>query len=315
MRVEETNAEALRAKRAAVELGYMPDPFIAHLAPRPAKGDFIMNRGYWSRSVVFRALLAAFEAAGGEQALSLGCGLDTLAFKALQGGAGRLRFFECDLAEVVAQKTALIRAAPELLARVEAVAGAAEFPAEGVRCEQYCLFAADLNRPEELAARFDAAGLRRELPTLVVAECVLVYLLPQAVPALRAQLCAHFPRLCLADYEMLGTASPFSRMMQRNFAQRGIPLLALEHFADAEGIRRGHAEAGFRETEVASMREVYERWLNPAEVRRVAGLEPADEFEELNLMQEHYFVSVAVTAREGSLAPLGLAALAGFVER
>ena len=45
--------------------------------------------------------------------------------------------------------------------------------------QPYCLLPADLRDPRQLAAALDAAGLDPEAPTLVLSECVLVYLPPQ----------------------------------------------------------------------------------------------------------------------------------------
>jgi tRNA wybutosine-synthesizing protein 4 len=48
-----------------------------------------------------------------------------------------------------------------------------------VLTEPYCLLPADLREPCQLAAALDAAGLDPAVPTLVLSECVLVYLPPQ----------------------------------------------------------------------------------------------------------------------------------------
>lgn len=314
MRLEETNLEALRAKKAAVDLGYMRDDFIGHIVPETVRRDFIMNRGYWSRAFVFRALVGTFVATGGAQVLSLGAGLDTLAFKALEGAKGRLRFFECDLSIVTEQKTALLRNSPKLTTMVEERTGQLTFSPAAIQSQAYTLFPVDLNRPEELDALFNAAGLRREVPTLVIAECVLVYLQPDSIPRLRSQLKEYFGQLCFVDYEMLGSSSPFSRIMVQNFARSGIPLLALDHFSDLEEIRQAYLSKGFCSVEALSMADIFRSCLNPAELKRICSLEWADELEEFQLMQSHYFVSIARTCDEGPCAAVTLAALATYAE-
>lgn len=45
--------------------------------------------------------------------------------------------------------------------------------------DRYCLLPADLRDIAQLAAALEAAGLDPEAPTLVLSECVLVYLQPQ----------------------------------------------------------------------------------------------------------------------------------------
>lgn len=314
MRLEETNLEALRAKKAAVQKGYMRDEFISHIIPEPTRRDFIMNRGYWSRSFVFRALVEKFAASGGKQVLSLGAGLDTLAFRTLKGRKGKLRFFECDLPVVTAQKAALLTQSPRLVEIVQDVAGEMLFGPETINSEGYVLFPADLNQPNELTNRFKAAGLRPELPTLVIAECVLIYLHPDSVPLLRNHLASYFTNICFADYEMLGSSSPFSRVMVQNFARSGIPLLALSHFSDLEKIRQAQLGEGFTTVQASTMSEIFCCQLNPEELRRICALEWADELEEFNLMQSHYFVSVAKNCTEGPCSEVALSALATYAE-
>lgn len=45
--------------------------------------------------------------------------------------------------------------------------------------QRYCLLPADLRDLSQLEAALEAAGLDAAAPTLVVSECVLVYLQPQ----------------------------------------------------------------------------------------------------------------------------------------
>lgn len=54
-------------------------------------------------------------------------------------------------------------------------------PAEEGRVvtDSYCLLPADLREPAQLAAALEAAGLDASAPTLVLSECVLVYLKPE----------------------------------------------------------------------------------------------------------------------------------------
>ena len=109
--VKDTNLEALRAKKSAVELGYMKDAFIDYFVPEHVKKEILMHRGYWCRSWCFSSIVAKFvrEAKGKVQVISVGCGLDTLPFNLLREmPAADVVYFECDLRDVVRQKIEVI---------------------------------------------------------------------------------------------------------------------------------------------------------------------------------------------------------------
>lgn len=309
--LEETNLEALRAKKSAVALHYYPDAFISYIVPEKPKRDFIMNRGYWSRSMVFRGMIDKFVREGGRQVVNLGCGLDTIGFWAL-GLSKELRFFESDLVGVVRQKRDLIEKNKELRGKLEELAGKLSFEKGHVASPRYVLFEADLNAPETLPEKLAAAGVDAKQPTLVLAECVLVYLQPQSLPKLRAFWLNFFTEVAVVDYEMIGDESNFSKIMLKNFANSGIPLLAISQYSSIEKIKNEYLSEGFPRVEALNMREIYYEKLNEEERKRVNKLEWADELEEFDLIQSHYFASVACKGEGKEVRSVVLDALKEF---
>lgn len=53
------------------------------------------------------------------------------------------------------------------------------------------------------------------------------------------------------------------------------------------------ARLGFDKIEVIDMLEVYQKHTDQVERKRIEKLEMMDEFEEWNIMQQHYFLSLA----------------------
>lgn len=112
--VKDTNLEALRAKKSAIESGYMKDAFIDYFVPEHIKKEIIMHRGYWSRFWCFNSIASHFlkNSKGKVQILSIGCGLDTMPFNLLrdqtQNQYTDFCYFECDLKDVVEQKIDII---------------------------------------------------------------------------------------------------------------------------------------------------------------------------------------------------------------
>lgn len=108
--VKDTNLEALKAKKSALECGYMKDDFIDYFVPEHVHKEILMHRGYWSRFWCFNSVMTSFlrNVKGKAQILSIGCGLDTMPFNLLKDQSKNqyadFCYFECDLKDVVQQK-------------------------------------------------------------------------------------------------------------------------------------------------------------------------------------------------------------------
>ena len=63
------------------------------------------------------------------------------------------------------------------------------------------------------------------MPTLFVAECVLVYLPPEASAALLGWFATRASRAVFVAYDPIGPGDAFGRTMMSNLRQRGCPLL------------------------------------------------------------------------------------------
>jgi hypothetical protein len=52
-------------------------------------------------------------------------------------------------------------------------------------------------------------------------------------------------------------------------------------------------KVGFKHTEIDDMKQLYQKATDPAEKARIEKIEMLDEWEEWNIMQTHYFISVS----------------------
>lgn len=55
------------------------------------------------------------------------------------------------------------------------------------------------------------------MTTIILTECVLVYLEPQSVPQLKAEIAGFFSDVAFIDYEMFNASDAFGKVMVRNF--------------------------------------------------------------------------------------------------
>ena len=331
----QTAEHAARGKALAVSEGYWPDAFARHFVPPhalhgPSPGPMI-NRGQYARVAAVRSVCEQFlatTAAKGlpAQIISLGAGFDTLFWQLHAAGTAPRLFVELDQSSVVTQKGTLIASTPALLVPLNPVdrlalfgggrdgpeaisaAGAAATagPAAG---GLYRLLAADLNEVSHVAAALEAAGWRAGEPTLVVAECVLVYMDEPASTALLSWFASTCPRAVLVSYEMIHPHDPFGRMMVDNLRRRGCPLLGLPAIPDVAAQEARCVErAGWTRASGMSMLAFYEQVVTPAERQRVGKIGLLDELEEYRMLLEHYCVLLAVCDREAAAGEAGEAA-------
>jgi tRNA wybutosine-synthesizing protein 4 len=163
----------------------------------------------------------------------------------------------------------------------------------------YALVGADLRDIPSLARSLARAGVDFRRPTLVLAECVLVYLAPEHSKAVLSFLSsaarAGGGGLMIASYEQLHPSTPFGQTMLSNLSARGCPLLGLPAYPDLASQRRRYlTETGFDDHEGWDMSDIYRFFLSPAAERlRIEQLEPLDELEEWEQLQAHYHISMA----------------------
>ena len=133
-----------------------------------------------------------------------------------------------------------------------------------------------------------------KIPTLIIAECVMVYLDPEAVEPIIQFFGETFKTVAFMDYEIFNSKSNFGKMLLSNFAKRGLNLDAIENFESLPQIEGMFKKNGFARCQVENMNTIFMKFLPQPEVQRVRKLEWLDEWEELRLMQDHYFIAIGV---------------------
>lgn len=181
----------------------------------------------------------------------------------------------------------------------------------------YFLGTADLRHLPSLEAALSAACWRSDLPTLLLAECVLVYLAPECSESLLSWFGARASSIALALYEQIHPHDPFGKMMLSNLRRRGCPLLGLVGCPDLEAQVARCERSGWRRAEAESVLKLYEGVLSIGERKRLERLEMLDEVEEWRLMLGHYCVLLAIKedTEEGGEGQLEAMRLRAPIER
>eukprot|EP00330_Aristerostoma_sp_ATCC50986_P009704 CAMPEP_0114601662 /NCGR_PEP_ID=MMETSP0125-20121206/24273_1 /TAXON_ID=485358 ORGANISM="Aristerostoma sp., Strain ATCC 50986" /NCGR_SAMPLE_ID=MMETSP0125 /ASSEMBLY_ACC=CAM_ASM_000245 /LENGTH=157 /DNA_ID=CAMNT_0001811099 /DNA_START=373 /DNA_END=843 /DNA_ORIENTATION=- len=130
-------------------------------------------------------------------------------------------------------------------------------------------------------------------PTLVFAECVLVYLPTKDSDALIKFFTDKFSTVYMANWEMMKLNDQFGKMMIKNFEMRHIDLLGIHEYPDVESQKKRFADLGYTNVEVYDMLVVYNQYIDQDSRKRAEKLEFLDELEEWWLIQKHYYLSLS----------------------
>mmetsp|Transcript_15107 Transcript_15107/g.20848 ORF Transcript_15107/g.20848 Transcript_15107/m.20848 type:complete len:341 (-) Transcript_15107:134-1156(-) len=307
-----TNDDATVSKMSCADLNYLNDIFVKHFVKRRQKKPPLINRGYFSRVHAFHSLMKQFMRAFKDkptQIISLGCGFDTTYFQFKDQNCAPTRYIEVDFPEVTSKKSAVIERTPELRGLLDPKEeGQPIFKSGGVVSLGYSLVPGDLRNLAEMEKALHTAGFDPKVPTLILAECVLVYLEASASAALLrycSQLCDGPAAFVL--YEQINPDDAFGRQMCKNLENRGIFLPGLPAYPNLDAQKSRFLSAGWKKVEAADMHTIHHKRLDPVEIQRINKLEIFDEFEEWQLIQSHYCIAHAVQHdSEGLLNEFGL---------
>ena len=71
IKASDTNLEALKSKKSAVDYGYLKDDFIHYFVEEKYKREVIIRIGYFNRCYCFQKLFAQFLLSGNMQSLKV----------------------------------------------------------------------------------------------------------------------------------------------------------------------------------------------------------------------------------------------------
>ncbi|XP_026500048.1 leucine carboxyl methyltransferase 1 [Vanessa tameamea] len=289
-----TNTDATECKRCAVELGYWKDEYISYFVKHVDRKAPEINRGYYARVKAMEMFIHQFlERCGTQcQIINLGCGFDTLYWRLKDTTQAVSNFIELDFPSVTSKKCHIIKRNKQLLEKICKEDGEVIIRSGDLHSDGYHLLGCDLRCLKEVRRKLEAGGATGDAPTLLLAECVLVYLRPDAALALLQHLASSFPRCVLLVYEQCNLGDKFGEVMVRNLSARGCALAGERHCREPAAQVERLRGLGFDEARSWDMETVWRSF--PEEDRvRVESLEMLDERELLQQLNTHYALTVA----------------------
>lgn len=303
-----TNDSASVCKRSCVSLGYFEDPFVecfsrGHLERKPPE----INRGYYARVATVTHLVQQFiescvRSKKQVQIINIGAGFDTLYWrlKSLYKVTNLNSFVEIDLPGVTARKVLSIRRKSKLL----------EYLGEDIKCNSselhsncYHLISFDLrtistsaNAPNEFKNKLiTQCGMDVNLPTIILSECVLVYLDNSSSSSVLRWLTDTFKAIFLINYEQVNLDDKFGEVMLENLHSMHADLLGLENCKSLKSQEGRLISNGFSNAAAWDMSSIYHKFLPRAEIERIEKIEFLDEKDLLEQLLNHYCIALAST--------------------
>lgn len=237
------------------------------------------------------------------QIVSLGAGFDTSFFVLADAMGNNVRYVEVDFPHVLENKRVIIEHTPEL----QALLGGPLAPRRGalvVETPRYVCVGSDLSKVGDLRNHLVVdAGVSYELPTLVLAECVLTYMSSQDSDRVIHWVRSSFQRATWVCYEQVRPNDAFGGVMRANLDARGSSLLGVHTYPTLEAQEKRYRDLGFADVSVCTIGDVW-RALPAEERTRIEELEVFDEHEEWDEKCEHYVLAVALTAGKFEAPPV-----------
>uniref|UniRef100_A0A1A8S243 Leucine carboxyl methyltransferase 1 n=2 Tax=Nothobranchius rachovii TaxID=451742 RepID=A0A1A8S243_9TELE len=292
--VRTTCDDATTCKRFATSQGYWKDLyihyFVRNVGERKAPE---INRGYYARVKGVNLLLDEFikKTECKCQIINLGAGLDTMFWRLKDENLLPQKLFEVDFPAVVAKKIHNIKTKPPLSKPIIDMHSSDSLllDAHNLDSDRYCIVGADLRDISSLDEKLKKFHLNPELPTLLLSECVLVYMTPSQSSNLVHWAAETFHTAMFINYEQVNMSDRFGQVMIENLQRRQCTLAGVEICQSLDSQKDRFLTTGWDHADALDMMTVYSM-LPQQDVARIELLEFLDERELLQQLLQHYCI-------------------------
>ncbi|CAI5792445.1 leucine carboxyl methyltransferase 1 isoform X1 [Podarcis lilfordi] len=290
--VRGTCDDASLCKRYAVNVGYWKDPYLDYFVrlPKERKAPEI-SRGYYARVQGVGRLLKAFlqKTECNCQIINLGAGMDTLFWKLKDENLLPIKYFEVDFPSIVTRKIHNIKSKPPLSKPImESHSGESLLmDAHSLDSSRYAIVGADLRELPKLEEKLKKCNMDPHLPTLLLAECVLIYMTQDHSANLLKWVAGLFQTAMFINYEQVNMSDRFGQIMVENLQSRKCSLVGVDDCRSLDSQKERFLQNGWETANAIDMMKAY-NCLPKDDVRRIEALEFLDEKELLEQLMQHY---------------------------
>ena len=164
----------------------------------------------------------------------------------------------------------------------------------GYKIGKLTLLSVDLRNADDLLAVLVAAGLKVDVPTLILSECVLVYIEKKDADKLCSSLGSALKDAMWVTYDMINPYDAFGKVMATNLRSAGYKVPGFIDFHDLslQMKRFIDCESWDLATSI-KMLDAYEKLISKEDKQRISKLEIFDEIEEWSMLMSHYCLTIA----------------------
>ncbi|KAJ3324146.1 hypothetical protein HDV06_000687 [Boothiomyces sp. JEL0866] len=293
-----TNDDALQSKLSAINAGYIEDKYASVFLKRGQKRAPIINRGTYTRTHSINKLISSFiKCNDRSQIISIGAGSDSRYFCLKEKNAQPTQYVEIDFPQITGKKAMTIYKNKQ----TKALVGEASIENGGqdLIASDYWLVSGDLREfKSKMVPQLLSKGLDVNLPTLVLSECVMIYLDTDVSDMIVSTISELFKSAYFVSFEQILPNDAFGEQMLHNLKLRGIELLGISAYPTIASQIQRFSDRGFKRCIAHDMNTLYENYISLEEKIRLSKLEIFDELEEWHMLASHYFVLFASTLNE-----------------
>lgn len=295
--VQATCNDASSCKRYAVQKGYWKDNYIKDMVRsignrKPPE----INRGYYARTESVWIFTQKFIQAtrGNCQIVSLGAGLDTMFWRLYELDLLPQKYAELDFSNVTTRKTQTIKVKDVLLSAIKNSSKNSEVSVtiDSILSDKYALLPVDLRDLNLVEKQLEMCKIDYTLPTLFIAECVLIYIPSTNSNSVINWVSRRFKIAAFLNYEQVNMADRFGQIMVENLKSRDCDLPGADMCGSLDMQRGRFIQNGWDEVNCMTMWSAY-HLLPQNDVQRIEKLEFMDEKELLEQLLMHYCISWA----------------------
>jgi len=298
--VENTASDALLCKLSCIHRKYYNDRFLPQLllGQQHPRRQPLVNRGYWARVRAIDqsiwSFLSAFEQV---QILNCGGGLATTYFRLCDTQPELedriVKFVDIDTVTICTQKIAKLQKAQKNVKEFESILQSAKSLSESSLIGTvYSIVNGDLADLDQVISNLEPCELDPSIPTLLISECVFIYMEPKDSNALMKWATSNFETCATMVYEQIHPDDPFGRTMIENLRRRNLELRSYKTYPDQASQEKRMIGNGFTRACCWSMKDIYDKFIDQNELKRISRLEMFDEFEEFFLFMAHYCIAI-----------------------
>lgn len=287
MALQRTAHDACSRKIHCVRKHYLDDPFVSFFAKdETIVNSPLMNRGTWLRTTAIENCVKGFAASAKQpiQVINFGAGMDTLYFRLKKADPDFpiAKFVELDFADLVAEKERIIRRHHELSSLTQSA---------------YTLLPCNLYKATEVAEALKQ-HLHSGVPTIMLAEMVFVYIegsvTTELLKTVMTDVIGSETNTMLVTYDAIQPFDRFGKVMVENLQQFGAEFKGIADFPTPEAHAQRCKDLGFKTVKALTMKSLYLSVPRNLQIG-LNKLEMIDDWEEWNLMHEHYCFVAAST--------------------